>query len=577
MATRVAGLDIGRSSVKAVVITASGRTWQLVEVAEAPIVRAEVGEAVDPHQTPPMGQPIAPSEPDTAEPPTPAADASALVEVETALDGPTKAAIASLAAQGIFEVDQVIVGLPTDDFFTATLTLPFSGAKEIEAVLPPQLEGRLPVEADEYLLDHMASGTAPNGEHRVFAVAVDPARLAFLLGDLAAAGIDPRIIDVPPWTLFGAGRALLDRSDEAIAIVDIGSTSSELLVYAGDAVQYARSLNAGGQRVTEALASMFGIDTAKAEDGKLREGFIDPQMRDASGPTGNDETDVATACREGTKPLIRQLRRSLQAHASESGQPVAQVYLCGGGASLPGLAEYVGQSLGVPTRALPLAVDATAAVTGFGDVGHRFVQAIGLALRGSGRESVSTFNVRKGAFAFRGSYDYLTQRAPALAFGMVALLVAGFAFLLATNRMLATEQAAVNAALQTLTEDVFGEATSDPGAIRRRLSRGAQLPGFIPERTATSLFADIVNAAEDTQNLGYEATATRVEVDLERALVRVEGTADGAESVDEYQRVLASIDCLYELRRDELSQRPGSDGFTFSIVGAATCNPDEDD
>ena len=574
MATRVAGLDIGRSSVKAVVITTSGRTWQLVEVAEAPIVRAEATSDADPHQTPPMGQPIVPSE----EVP-PVAQASELdgdALSSSALDGPTRTAIASLVSQGVFEVDQVIVGLPTNDFFTATLTLPFSGAKEIEAVLPPQLEGRLPVEADEYVLDHMASGLAPNGEHRIFAVAVDPARLALLLGELAELGIDPRMIDVPPWTLLGAARAMVERSDEAVAVVDVGSVSSELLVYAGDAVQYARSLNGGGHRVTEALAAMFGIDASKAEDGKLREGFIDPQMRDASGPTGNDEADVATACREATKPLVRQLRRSLQAHASESGQPVAHVYLCGGGSALPGLTEYMSQSLGVPTSALPLASDATSSVSGFTEVGHRFIQAIGLALRGTGRESLSTFNVRKGPFAFRGSYDYLTQRLPALALGVAAILLAGFAFLLATNRMLATEQAAVDEALETLTSEVFGEATSDPGAIRRRLSRGAQLPAFIPERTATSLFADIVNAAEDTQNLGYEATATRVEVDLERALVRVEGTADGAESVDEYQRVLASIDCLHELRRDELSQRPGSDGFTFSIVGAATCNPDED-
>ena len=183
MATRVAGLDIGRSSVKAVVITTSGRTWQLVEVAEAPIVRAEATAATDPHQTPPMGQPIVPSE-DVP----PAAQASELdgdALSSSALDGPTRTAIASLVSQGVFEVDQVIVGLPTNDFFTATLTLPFSGAKEIEAVLPPQLEGRLPVEADEYVLDHMASGLAPNGEHRIFAVAVDPARLALLLGELA--------------------------------------------------------------------------------------------------------------------------------------------------------------------------------------------------------------------------------------------------------------------------------------------------------------------------------------------------------------------------------------------------------
>lgn len=572
MATRVTGLDIGRSSVKAVVIEASGRNWQLAEVVEEPIERPTTAPD-DPQATPPMGQPVAPPE-DAEAAPDPDEDVEVVV---TGLDEPTRAALRRLAGHGVFDVDQIISALSDDDVYSATITLPFDGYREISAVLPPQLEGRLPVEAEDLVLDHMVSGKATNGENRVFAVAVDPGRLGLLLGDLNELGVDPRHLDVPPWSLFASLAALTPGSDEAVGIVDIGARTTNLLIAAGGNIQFARTMQGGGDRVTESLASMFDLPFDRAEDGKLREGFIDPQMREADGPTGDDAADIAQACRNGVKPLVRQLRRTLQAHASEAGQPVTRLYLAGGGATLPGLAEYIGQSLGVPTELIPRDTPELAAVAGFADVGHRFVAALGLALRGTSRPETSDLDLRKGAFAFRGSYDYLVQRAPSLAFGAVALLVAGLAFLFANNRLLAAEHNAVEDALSTMSESMFGESTADPGTIRRRMARGAALPGFVPERTATSLFVDIVNSAEETVNLGYSVRATDIEVDLERALVRVEGTADGAESVDEYQRVLAQVDCLYELRRDELSQRPGAEGFSFSIVGAATCNPEEDE
>ena len=72
--------------------------------------------------------------------------------------------------------------------------------------------------------------------------------------------------------------------------------------------------------------------------------------------------------------------------------------------------------------------------------------------------------------------------------------------------------------------------------------------------------------AGEAQDLGWTVEVSDVEVDLERALVRVEGNADGAESVDEYQRMLGSVDCLYELRRDELSARAGEAGKGFAVV-----------
>ncbi|MFT4703672.1 MAG: hypothetical protein ACI81R_001364, partial [Bradymonadia bacterium] len=205
MATRVVGLDIGASSVKAVVIDVSGRTWQLIEVLEEPIHRAELAEGMDPmlppiHErpTPANGSPTLP----LSVPPIPGnastsavepGEASAAAELSNSddlVDGevldemgafgaPTLNALRRMAGQGVFEGDRHIYAcLPANSAYVAVVTLPFSDPKQVELVLPPQLEGKLPVESEDLLVDFMVSGTAPNGEHRIFAAGVDPTRLA---------------------------------------------------------------------------------------------------------------------------------------------------------------------------------------------------------------------------------------------------------------------------------------------------------------------------------------------------------------------------------------------------------------
>ncbi|MFT5992086.1 MAG: general secretion pathway protein L [Bradymonadia bacterium] len=603
MATRVVGLDIGASSVKAVVIDVSGRTWQLIEVLEEPIHRAELAEGMDPmlppiHErpTPANGSPTLP----LSVPPIPGnastsavepGEASAAAELSNSddlVDGevldemgafgaPTLNALRRMAGQGVFEGDRHIYAcLPANSAYVAVVTLPFSDPKQVELVLPPQLEGKLPVESEDLLVDFMVSGTAPNGEHRIFAAGVDPTRLALSLAELEDIGAEPRVLDLPPWSLLAASRGLAGETDDVIGVVDIGATSTQLLVHAGANVLYTRSFNIGGDRVTRGLADVFELGFAKAQDGKHSEGFIDAAMSEPAGSVGDDAVDIAQACREAVKPLVRQLRRSLHAQAAESGTPVGHVYLCGGGSALPGLPEYLAQSLGVEVSVMPIQTTGAQSLDGFSEVANRFTNAMGLALRAAG-VSASGFNLRRGDFAYRGSFDYVLQRVPQIIFGVAVLALAAFALMFARTSSLEAERDALDNALGNMTEQVFLERTSDPEVVSSRLMRAQQKLPFLPEASATLLLAEIVGAAVETQNLGYDATTTAVEVDLERNLFRVDGLSDSAESVDEYQRLLATVGCLEDLERNELQQVTGGDGFEFAISGEVNCNPGRED
>ena len=560
---RVVGLDIGRFTVKAVVLETSLRSFELIEVVEEAI-------APEPVEEPPP----APVEGEEVED----APEVELDPVEKyGFNVQTLDALRALGDRGVFEVDAIYASLRHGDAMLTRVSLPFGTKREIGAVLAPQLEGKLPVEVDEVLLDCIAGGRQPNGEFAVYAAAVEPPRLAVMLAQLAEVGIDPKVLDIQPFALLSVGRAMAPESSRPVAVVDLGADQTGIVVYQGSNLQYARTFSGGGERFTAALADVFGLDFATAREGKHREGFIDVGTSESDGATGHDATDISSACRRAAKPLVRQLRRTLHAHATEWGTGVEHVYVTGGASMLPGLVEYVAQSLGVNASPLSFARPEVEAVHGFAEVGNKFSTAFGLALRGVASVDGSQLDARIGPFAFKGSYEHVRARLPQMVGALAVLILLSFTFALGRVVMLKSEAAALDAALAESTRPLFGEEETDGDRISRRFRLEAIPPPFLPTTSGYEVWSQIGNAFIETDNLGYSVVAGAFEVDMERRVYRVEGTADSAESVDTFEAQLGAIECVASVNRNEMSA--SGDAFEFTINGAIGCGaePGEDE
>ncbi|MCB9506089.1 MAG: pilus assembly protein PilM [Myxococcales bacterium] len=554
--SRIVGLDIGRLTVKAVAVEGVGRTWELVDVfeeaIEIPAPDAELGQD---EATPASG--------------TPAADAEADPGAALSLGAETLAALRRLADRGAFVGDGVVASMRGRDAVLTRISLPFEGAKEIRAVLAPQLEGRLPAEIEDFLVDFERGARLPNGEFAIFTAAVTPETVAIRLGELASVGVDPRALEVPPFHLVTLARNLLPANPAPVAIVDIGADTTSVVIVADGQLQTCRSFPGGGERATALLAESFGLTPELAREGKHSEGFIDPDAVEQDAPTGDDATDISNACRRGLVGIIRQLRRTLHAHAAEWGGQVGRVYLVGGGSVLSGTAEYVGASLGIETVPLPFDQPGLSRVEGFAAVAPRFASALAMALRGISPATASSISARQGAFAFRGSYDYLRAAAPQLAFGAATLAVLFVAFIGARLAALGAEVRALDATLESATQELFGSPETDPDRIRSELTLRAARPSFLMKESAYDLLVMVSNTIGETLDNGYSVAAGEVEVDMERKVFRVSGTADSAESVDTFQQFLAQQECFKELERTELAQR--GEGFEFTLQGMAFC------
>jgi type IV pilus assembly protein PilM len=545
--SRIIGLDIGTTSLRVVVLDAGFRSLTVVEMCETEIL---VSGAV-------------------AAPEGEESDAVALSPAEARVAAVAEA-LERLRAQGMLEAEGFGVAATSEGIYLTPVALPFSGAKEIGAVLVPQLDGRIPEEVESLQLAFTVGNRLPSGEHQVFVAAAKPEAVAERLETLAAWGIDPRVLELSPFPVAAAAAWLLGPTPEPVAVLDIGAQRASLVVIADQKVEFVHTVAGGGALVTAAIMRAFpDLDEETARMGKHRDGSL---LMPAEGEAWTeDEELVFSACDEGVKPLVRDLRRSLHAHATQWGRPVTRLYLTGGGSQLRGLAEHLGSALGVETELLPATRPEVVAMPDLAEQLPIFTTALGLALRAAGMQSTTGLDLRVGASAFKGTTEHLRGRLVEMAAWGGAIVAALMMMLVARASLLQAEVDVLDTELSKLTTEVMGKPVTGSESILKAIKESGDEASFIPKQSAFDIFAAVTAAVQATSDEGYDAKAKQVEVDLQRKQFLIKGIADTAESVDALETKLSEIGCIKEIKRGSVEASRTSAGFDFDMKGTASC------
>lgn len=157
------------------------------------------------------------------------------------------------------------------------------------------------------------------------------------------AGIRVRSIESE---LFSMARAILPPGDDStILVIDIGKTTTKLIVVANRIPRYATTFDVGGHALTIAVQKYFGVTDDEARKVKAEKGLV---VSD-----GNQEYLSAML---STVSVIREeiMRRldywQTRAVAMGSHKPVSRAIVVGGNASVKGLPEYLSAGLKIPVE-----------------------------------------------------------------------------------------------------------------------------------------------------------------------------------------------------------------------------------
>jgi type IV pilus assembly protein PilM len=295
------GLDIGSGFVKVVEVDHSGDQPEVVKVAMRPLM------------------------PD------------AIVEGEIMDYG-----LVSEAVRGLFQD----LGLKTPDVVTAIgghdviiKKIEMERMKESDAreVIRWEAEQHVPFDIKSVELDFQILDSGDGPLMQVLLVAAKRELVENKVGLLQDAGVNPVIIDVDAFALHNAFQHNYpDQQDGIIALVNVGHETTNVNILENGIPIVTRDIPFGSRRIREDLQRERGLTAEQAEDVLQARQTVHELDRFVESST--DEVAVGIE------------RASAFLMTREDAASIGKIFLSGGGARIPGMADALGRRMGVPTQ-----------------------------------------------------------------------------------------------------------------------------------------------------------------------------------------------------------------------------------
>ncbi len=458
----------------------------------------------------------------------------------------------------------VVVALPTHWLFSRILTVPFTDPKKVAQVIPYETEELIPLGLDEVVLDHTIIDTR-EGESTVLVAAIPRDRMIRHLEFLLEAGVDPVSMNLDSLALFHFYQFALMESAQDILLLDIGASTSTMCLVTGGKLRAIRSFLIAGEALTRNLAVHLGGTHAAAESEKQHLVIaVQDNKFDAN-------TSVSKALQDFLNPFTTEIRNTLQAYETAEGRTITQLYLCGGGARLKGLSDYLARELKVEV------VDSVAGRFGAaqnnadpweGDCAASLGLAATPALWGHG----ASINLRQGPFSIPHRERSAKQKGwIRLAIGVAVLFLIGFANFYVDYSIKETQLQTLKDTLQKDFQMSFPGITTVVDPVQQgRMALDAESQRFMVFGYNDPA-AILLILAELTEHFPADRTFEVNDLTLEGAKIKIEASTDSFESVDAIRAALTNSERLTEVVVSDarMGARPGEVKFRVTSLVTA--------
>lgn len=221
-------------------------------------------------------------------------------------------------------------------------------SEELESAMTFEARKHIPMDGTDAVIDYQILGSNKQEVDKIDVglVACTKGTLTNHMDLLKECGLKAGIVDVNPIAMSNAFSFVKNMPEDGLVVMlDIGAVSSGLVVYGINQQFFTRDLPIGSHHFVKEISEKKEIGYTQAQDSLFKEGILasKTQTDDVS-----QEGSVSLAERTVYDSLVEDVRRSLRFYAKQTGQSFfLKIFLSGGGASTPGLAEFVNQKLNI--------------------------------------------------------------------------------------------------------------------------------------------------------------------------------------------------------------------------------------
>jgi general secretion pathway protein L len=450
--------------------------------------------------------------------------------VSDAIRGAMAAAFNLSAADKLPVVDGAAVALEGAKVAVRQLSLPQSAQKQISEVLPFELESLVPFDIAESVWDwrQMTRGEGQEGQIPLLVAVARTedvrARIALLK---SAVHVEPARVGVggfPLTNLVGSSPQLAGAGvDGPIIVLDLGTSTSEVLVLKGGEPLFARAVSFGTQGQPASAA-----------------------------------------------PLAREIRTTIAAFRATGGAPPVKLVLCGGGAFVSGAEAFLARELELPVEMLAAP---QVEMTGIPAEGiaqlPRFAKALGLAFGLTVR--APAFDLRRGPLAFERGFAWIKEKVPVLA-GLGAVVMVSF-FFTAWAQLYAEgkDRDTLEAALTSVTKDVLGEQTASASRAQDLLSSqtGSADEDPLPHADAFDVMVGLSEGIPESMTHDIE------DLDVQKGHAVVHGIVGSVTDAQQILETMKSTRCFQDAKITRTDRMVGSDRQKYVMEFDIKCPEDQ--
>lgn len=241
-------------------------------------------------------------------------------------------AIRAVLDEAKIRTKAAILAIPDFSTFCTSFELPPMSEKELPEAVYYNAPQYIPLPATEMTLDWKLVEGAPgkNTPLKIFLVAIPNQTVQDYRTVAKLAGLDLFAVEAEA---LGLARALVKKKQGCVCFVDLGVQSTTVNIAVARALVKSYSIDFAGSQLTYAISSALGLGHVEAEEVKNRQGML-------ASKEGISKTLYLLV-----GPLLIEIKKILAEFQQQEGKSVDSIYLTGGTAALPGLREYLQESL----------------------------------------------------------------------------------------------------------------------------------------------------------------------------------------------------------------------------------------
>jgi len=276
----------------------------------------------------------------------------------------------------------LVVGVPGQNTLARFTKLPPVDKKKIPEIVKYEAQQQIPFDMEEVIWDYQTFENPGAMETEVGIFAMRRELMREHLKFLSDFRIEPAIVQSAPLALYNALKYDGLVSDEPLAVLDIGTQNTDLLVVEGISL-WTRNIPIGGNAFTEGLLKTFKLSVNKAENLKRSAG------------SSKYARQVFQAMRPVFADLVAEIQRSIGFYtSSRRGVKLNKLVAMGNAFRLPGMPKFIQQNLGMevirPTTFGRLSASGAPNAPQLVDQLLGYGVAYGLALQGLGLAQITS-------------------------------------------------------------------------------------------------------------------------------------------------------------------------------------------